>query len=45
MLVYVISKLEEALDQRSKKSLGSAQILLLGISYKKISLMFEKALL
>src|ERR1039458_2304563 len=32
---YVIGKLEEALDHRFKKSLGSARILVIGIAYKK----------
>jgi UDP-N-acetyl-D-glucosamine dehydrogenase len=32
---YVISKLEEALDHRFKKSLGSTRVLVLGIAYKK----------
>ena len=32
---YVIGKLEEALDHRFKKSLGSALILVIGIAYKK----------
>jgi UDP-N-acetyl-D-glucosamine dehydrogenase len=35
MPYYVIGKLEEALDHRFKKSLGSARILVLGIAYKK----------
>jgi len=32
---YVISKLEEALDHRFKKSLSSTRILVLGVAYKK----------
>ena len=31
---YVVSKLEEALDRRASKSLGSARILLVGLAYK-----------
>lgn len=32
---YVIGRLEEALDQHGRKSLGSARILVLGLSYKR----------
>jgi len=32
---YVIARLEEALDRRSGKSLGSAKILIVGLSYKR----------
>ncbi len=32
---YVIGKLEEALDRRQAKSLGSARVLIVGLAYKK----------
>jgi UDP-N-acetyl-D-glucosamine dehydrogenase len=32
---YVVARLEEALDRRLGKSLGSAQILIVGLAYKK----------
>lgn len=32
---YVINKLEEALDRRSNKTVGSAYIVILGVAYKK----------
>jgi UDP-N-acetyl-D-glucosamine dehydrogenase len=32
---HVVSRLEEALDQRRGKSLGSARVLILGMAYKK----------
>jgi len=32
---YVVARLEEALDRRLGKSLGSARILIVGLSYKK----------
>jgi UDP-N-acetyl-D-glucosamine dehydrogenase len=35
MPLYVVRKMEEALDRRFSKSLGASHILLLGLSYKK----------
>jgi UDP-N-acetyl-D-glucosamine dehydrogenase len=35
MPLFVVRKLEEALDRRFAKSLGASRILLLGLSYKK----------
>lgn len=32
---YVVRKLEDALDERFKKSLGAAKVLILGLAYKK----------